>query len=78
MLEKNWLWLLEDIVVARRIQAKIIVDELHFKASEISIYPNPVTDLTEIKFEEIGNYQVEIMDITGKIIYSKLIESIGR
>jgi hypothetical protein len=38
--------------------------------STINIFPNPVSNIANIQFETNGTYQVEVIDITGRIIYS--------
>ncbi len=40
-----------------------------------SVYPNPVINELHIDFKQIGDYQVEIFDIEGKLVYSKLTNS---
>lgn len=47
------------------------INELDF--SKITIYPNPFKDFTTIYFEEqlIGNNNLRIYDLTGKLVYSE-------
>nr|MBP6313940.1 T9SS type A sorting domain-containing protein [Chitinophagaceae bacterium] len=42
---------------------------------DIEIYPNPVSDVltVEIHTKEIASYEIDICDITGKSIYTRLI-----
>ena len=41
------------------------------KQSEISIYPNPVSDWAQIRFEETGTFKVDIIDVSGRVVYSQ-------
>ena len=45
--------------------------------SNVSIFPNPATNLLNIKFEDYGNelIQMEIIDLTGKIVKSAQISN---
>jgi len=39
-----------------------------------NIYPNPVADILNIELQDVGNYTVKIMDLSGKIIFDKMFE----
>ena len=39
--------------------------------SAINIYPNPISEIVNIQFETAGTYLVEVMDMTGKIVYAQ-------
>jgi hypothetical protein len=39
-----------------------------FTNTEIAVYPNPTTDVFNIKGLKSGNYNVEIFDINGKLV----------
>ena len=38
-----------------------------------SIYPNPTTDVVNVKVNNVGTYSLTVMDVTGKIVMSKTI-----
>jgi len=42
----------------------------HFKADQISIYPNPVGDLINVQSSEAGEYTIEISSVNGQMILS--------
>jgi hypothetical protein len=44
-------------------------------ASNIAIYPNPANDFISIKSENIIIKKLEIIDISGKIVYSKIAKN---
>jgi len=43
--------------------------------SKISIYPNPTDGFISIKFEDISSYQVQVLDILGRVVYEDLVNS---
>jgi len=45
--------------------------------TSISVYPNPASDLIKVSYfsEKAGNSVVEIIDIAGRVVYSKTINS---
>jgi hypothetical protein len=45
--------------------------------TSISVYPNPASDLIKVSYfsEKAGNSIVEIIDIAGRVVYSKTINS---
>ena len=39
-------------------------------ASNISIYPNPVSDIFFVESKSTGNFKVKVFNVTGSIIYT--------
>lgn len=37
-------------------------------ANAFNVYPNPFTHNTTVEFTEMGNYQIQVMDVTGKVV----------
>ncbi len=54
-----------------------ITEELLGPDAKVRIYPNPVeAGLTNISFEDAkGNVSIEIVDVTGKVVYEEMISS---
>lgn len=50
---------------------------LNFGEGSVSVYPNPFADWVEIRFSSSlqDNINVQLMDLTGKVIYSKQLDS---
>jgi hypothetical protein len=42
---------------------------------ELSVYPNPTTDLLTLKVEKIENLHYQLIDLQGKLIESKTVSS---
>ncbi len=65
------------IVVAVRAQGPEISSETATPAIELSAYPNPVHDLLNIDFttEVQKTYSLSLIDIQGRIVYTKSFES---
>jgi hypothetical protein len=40
---------------------------------EASIYPNPTTDIVNVKVTQLGAYSLTVMDVAGKVVMSKTI-----
>ncbi len=51
---------------------RVSVEE--FRLSEISIYPNPTTNILTIETDQPGYYSIEINSINGQLIYSEAME----
>jgi hypothetical protein len=34
----------------------------------VNVYPNPFTDVTTVSFSEAGNYNLVVVDLTGKVV----------
>jgi hypothetical protein len=78
---------LDDIMIYSRALNVAEVDSLQnltgplvFPTSNIDvfsrsfdIYPNPISNIVNIQFDKSEIYQVEVMDITGRIIYSNQV-----
>ncbi len=43
------------------------VSEINF-SSDVNVYPNPFTDVTTVSFSEAGNYNLIVVDLTGKMV----------
>lgn len=43
--------------------------------NRVEIYPNPASDVINIEFDQYGQYNVRIMDISGKLIYSDVVNT---
>jgi len=43
------------------------VNEIEF-SSKVNVYPNPFTDVTTVSFSEAGNYNLVVVDLTGKVV----------
>lgn len=43
------------------------VSEIPFQ-SDVNVYPNPFTDITTVSFSEAGNYNLVVVDLTGKVV----------
>ncbi len=41
-------------------------------SNSLMVYPNPVRDFLQLHFSTAAIYNVELMDITGKTIFSKV------
>ena len=41
-----------------------------FSEDNINIYPNPFDNLANISFPENGNYNIQVVDLTGRLIYT--------
>ena len=41
---------------------------------EITIYPNPTTESFKISIDPTLQYEVSIMDISGKVLFSKIYQ----
>jgi hypothetical protein len=37
----------------------------------VSIYPNPTNNIANIEFESFGTYELKVLDISGKLIFSE-------
>jgi photosystem II stability/assembly factor-like uncharacterized protein len=37
----------------------------------VSIYPNPIKNIANIEFESFGTYELKVLDISGKLIFSE-------
>lgn len=42
-----------------------------YKGPEFSLFPNPGDDLINLRFNESGNYQIQLLDVSGKLIYNQ-------
>ena len=65
-------WFVDDIVIFNCSEASLAVNELDFISKNVSIYPNPSTGVFNIKMKGIVDYNLDIYDLTGKVIYSKI------
>jgi photosystem II stability/assembly factor-like uncharacterized protein len=41
----------------------------------LNIYPNPVDNLANISFPENGNYNIQVVDMTGRLIYTAQVSA---
>jgi hypothetical protein len=55
-------------------QCLVGVEEIE-SLNRTSIYPNPATDLINIVFDKQGEYNVRIMDISGKMVYMNQVNA---
>lgn len=46
----------------------------HLKEIYFEIYPNPATDKLFVNYELKGSHQINILDVTGRVIYSGMYE----
>ena len=52
------------------------VEKINERKEFMSVYPNPVTDYCNLKFNSVGEYFYEFADMTGKIIYNSKTSSL--
>ena len=52
------------------------VEKINERKEFMSVYPNPVVDYCNLKFNSAGEYFYEFADMTGKIIYNSKTSSI--
>ena len=41
----------------------------------ITLYPNPTSDIINIELPEVGNYAIQITDISGKIVLNSTLNN---
>jgi len=46
-----------------------------YKKEVLSIFPNPSDDIINIEFENINNATIEIYNISGRLVFSKVLNS---
>jgi hypothetical protein len=56
------------------INAPVGINELN-ASSGISVYPNPSSGLFTVSVTKPGNYQVEVVDLNGKVVNTGTIQS---
>lgn len=61
--------------ITNRITNLEIKDKVKLSDSQIQTYPNPNSGLFTIKFENLSEGTIQIMDINGSLIYSKDIKN---
>lgn len=67
-----------DYVLANTAEA-LGVQELEGEKGSIEIYPNPAKDKIKLQFngQQSGSYEIEMVDASGKILYSDMEEIAG-
>ncbi len=67
-----------DFAAARFLGGENTFEEAENELSEISIYPNPASSILNIEMEDqFSNYEVELVDVTGKVFMQLSINGSG-
>lgn len=70
-----WGWAIDNL----RIQQPVSVEDNHLVPHDVKVYPNPFNNSVVVNIRSINEYaniQVDIFDIYGRKVYSKLYENI--
>ncbi|MCC6584893.1 MAG: T9SS type A sorting domain-containing protein [Chitinophagales bacterium] len=69
----------QNIIIKKELEPTLptTIRNPKMKETGISIYPNPVNDILTLHFDRVINkdVQVDIIDITGKVVLSAVVES---
>jgi hypothetical protein len=51
--------------------------ENHSLKMNLSVHPNPATDYVVISVNDVDDHSVEVMDLTGKTVFSAMVSGRG-
>ncbi len=54
--------------------AALLGIEDYTRLENLKVYPNPVKDLLKVQTPDVGDYEISLYDLTGKLMMFKIIE----